>query len=143
MVWRTVGRMILIPVALLLAGLTAAFVIMTLGLEHVTRALHDQNAGEEAVVSMFDLAQQMTVLASGLSILPALLVIIAGEVGRIRSWLYYVVGGGLALASVPLLTRLSQNEGFVVPPTTVWQVLATAGFAAGLMYWLVAGRNAG
>jgi hypothetical protein len=140
--WRTVGRLILVPIAFLLAALVAAAIVATLGLEHVTRALHGNQSGEDTVASMFDLAQQVSVLASGLSILPALAVVVIGEVARIRSWLYYVVGGGLALACVPLLTRLSQSEALVVPPTTVWQVLATAGFAGGFIYWLLAGRNA-
>lgn len=142
MVWRTIGRLILMPIAFLLALLTAAAIVVTLGLEQVTRAMHGKDAGEETVASMFDLAQQFTALTSGLSIIPALLVVIVGEVGRIRSWLYYVVGGGLALASVPLLARLGQNEALVVPPTAVWQVLASAGFAGGLVYWLLAGRSA-
>ena len=33
---------------------------------------------------------------------------IVGEVARIRGAIYYVVGGGAALAVVPLLTRLGQ-----------------------------------
>jgi len=30
-----------------------------------------------------------------------------------------------------------------MPASTVWQVLATAGFAGGTVYWLIAGGNAG
>jgi hypothetical protein len=29
-----------------------------------------------------------------------------------------------------------------VPPAALWQVLATAGFAGGIVYWLIAGRTA-
>ena len=42
------------------------------------------------------------------TLLPALLLVIVGEVARIRSAIYYVVGGGVALAVVPLLTRMGQ-----------------------------------
>jgi hypothetical protein len=141
-VWRTVGRLILIPIAFALAACAAFGVVVSLGLEHVTRAMHSAEPGEETIVRGFDLVQQLGALTSGLSILPALLLVIIGEVGRIRSWLYYMLGGGAALASAPFLARLGQNEAMVMPASTVWQVLATAGFAGGLVYWLVAGRNA-
>ena len=58
------------------------------------------------------------------------------------SALYYVIGGGAALAVVPLLTRLGQPTTVLELSPVVWQVLATAGFAGGFVYWLLAGRNA-
>jgi len=140
--WRTVGRLILIPIAFALAAATAAAVVVSLGLEHVTQAMHGTTPGEETIVRTFDVMQQLAALASGLSIIPALALVVIGEVGRIRSWLFYMIGGGAALASAPLLGNLSANEALVVPAATVWQVLATAGFAGGTIYWLVAGRNA-
>jgi hypothetical protein len=140
--WRTVGRLILIPIAFLLGAGVAAAIVVSLGLEHVTRAMHGAEPGEETIVRGFDLVQQLGALTSGLSIIPALAVVLIGEVGRIRSWLYYMIGGGLALACVPFLARISHNEALVMPPATVWQVLATAGFAGGLVYWLIAGRSA-
>ena len=64
-------------------------------------------------------------------------------VARIRSLIYYVVGGGLALAAVPLLARYGQGgTAMPDPDQLVWQVFATAGFAGGFVYWLLAGRNA-
>lgn len=142
MFWRTVGRLILIPIAFVLAACVAGGIVVSLGLEHFTQAMHGSAPGEEAVVRTFDIVQQLAALTSGLSIIPALAVIIIGEVGRIRSWLYYMIGGGIALASAPFLANLSAQEALVIPASTVWQVLATAGFAGGLMYWLVAGRTA-
>jgi hypothetical protein len=73
--------------------------------------------------------------------IPALVVVILGEVARIRSLIYYVVGGGAALAAMPLLARLGEAS-LGVPGGVLWQVFATAGFAAGFVYWLIAGRNA-
>lgn len=142
MFWRTVGRLILIPIAFVLAACVAAAIVVSLGLEHFTQAMHSTEPGAETITRTFDIVQQLGALTSGLSIIPALAVIIIGEVGRIRSWMYYMIGGGVSLACVPFLTRLSQNEAMVMPTSTVWQVLATAGFAAGLVYWLLAGRNA-
>ena len=48
----------------------------------------------------------------------------------------------MALAIVPLLTRLGQPATVLELSPTVWQVLATAGFAGGFVYWLLAGRTA-
>lgn len=142
MFWRTVGRLILIPIAFVLAAATAAAIVVSLGLEHFTQALHGSEPGEETLTRTFDIIQQIGALSSGLSIIPALAVIIIGEVGRIRSWLYYLIGGGLALACAPFLSQLGAGEAMAMPASTVWQVLATAGFAGGTVYWLVAGRNA-
>jgi hypothetical protein len=80
--------------------------------------------------------------ASLYTILPALLLVIVGEAGRIRSAIYYIVGGGIALALVPLLTRMGQPATALDVSPVVWQVLATAGFAGGFIYWLLAGRTA-
>lgn len=142
MFWKMVGRLILIPIAFVLAAGAAAAVVVSLGLEHLTQAMHGQELGGTTIETTFDVVAQLAALTSGLSIIPALAVVIAGEVGKIRSWLYYMIGGGAALACVPFLSRLGQQEAFVMPPATVWQVLATAGFAGGLVYWLIAGRNA-
>jgi hypothetical protein len=51
-----------------------------------------------------------------------------------------MAGGGAASAAIPLLARL--DVAGTLPQATVWQLFATAGFAAGLVYWLLAGRNA-
>ena len=142
MFWRTLGRLVIVPLGFLLALAASAFVLVTLGLEKITHAMHGQEAGPEIVESTFDLFWQGSLLASGASIIPALAVIIIGEVARIRSWLYYVIGGGLALAAIPLLARINTSGVATLSEATVWQVFATAGFAGGLVYWVIAGRNA-
>jgi hypothetical protein len=53
-----------------------------------------------------------------------------------------MVGGGLSLGVLPLLARLQIPDLSAMPPAALWQVLATAGFAGGLVYWLLAGRTA-
>lgn len=140
MVLRTIGRLILIPIAFLIAAALSIFVLVTLGLEHITRVLHSRE-GVEVAESVFDLAWQGTLLATGVSLIPAVLVVIVGEVARIRSWLYYMMGGGVALAAVPFLARLDMAEAGMAT-STIWQVFATAGFVGGLTYWLLAGRSA-
>jgi hypothetical protein len=140
--WSTVGRFIVIPIALLIAALVSGFVLFTLGLERITGALQGNRSGDDVIVAMFDLTQQGLLLATGLTLIPALVVVIVGEIARIRSAIYYVAGGGLALAAMPMLARMTESGNVVIPETTVWQVFATAGFAGGFVYWLIAGRNA-
>jgi hypothetical protein len=141
--WKTVGRMIVIPLALLIAAAASIFVLVTLGLERITGTLHQKAVGSDDMVeAMLGLLNQGVVLTTGLTVIPALLVVFVGEIARIRSALYYIAGGGLALASVPLLARFGQESGDLPTDQIVWQVFATAGFAGGFVYWLLAGRNA-
>jgi hypothetical protein len=140
---RTVGRtLIVIPFALILATLASLFVFATLGLERITAFLHVNPISDQDVDHVFAAMDQGMLLAASVTIIPALLVVIVGEIGRIRALAYYVVGGGLALAAIPLLARYGQSGGVTSPEAIVWQVFATAGFAGGFVYWLIAGRNA-
>ncbi|KWT66265.1 hypothetical protein [Hyphomicrobium sulfonivorans] len=143
MFWKTAGRvLIVIPFALLVAALASAFVLVTLGLERATAFLHVNPIGDEDVETVFAMVNQGAVLAASITIIPALLMVVVGEVARIRALAYYVIGGGLALAAVPLLARYGQAGTVASSDAIVWQVFATAGFAGGFMYWLIAGRNA-
>ena len=139
---RTLGRIILVPIAFVLAALVTLFVIFSLGQERIVEALAARRSEEMPIGAAFDLLGLGLSLFSVYTVLPALLLIIAGEVARLRSALYYVAGGGAALAIVPFLTRLDQPAAALALAPAVWQVLATAGFAGGFVYWLVAGRNA-
>ena len=143
MVWRTIGRLVLVPLAFLVAGLTAVFVLVTLGLERITVALHGRAAEPDSLATLVDLLAEGVLLASAVTVVPALVVVIVGEVARIRSLIYYLMGGGAALVAVPLLlARLGEAAQGMPATTMLWQVFATAGFAAGFVYWLIAGRTA-
>jgi hypothetical protein len=139
---RALGRVILLPIAFLLATVAALFVIISLGHERIVQAMTGMRSDEPPIGAAFDLFGLAVQLVSVQTLLPALLLVIIGEVARIRGAFYYVVGGGAALAVVPLLTRISQPAGILDLSPVVWQVLATAGFAGGFVYWVLAGRNA-
>jgi hypothetical protein len=131
------GRIMIVSMAFFVAAAAALFVFVTLGLERVTQAMHgDGREAMESAAALVEFVWQAYVLASAFTLLPALAVVLIGELARVRSALYYVVGGGAALL-FPLLARLG-------PPhePAAWQVLATAGFAGGFVYWLLAGRRA-
>jgi hypothetical protein len=141
---RALGRLIVVPLAFVLAVVTAVGVLMTLGLERITHALSGSRGLDEGSVDvLFDIAHGAIGLAGAATVVPAILVVILGEVARIRSALFYVLGGGAALAVLPLLARAgSLGSGGMASLGTIWPVFATAGFAGGFVYWLIAGRNA-
>ena len=74
------------------------------------------------------------------TLLPVLLLIIFGEVSHLRSPIYYIGGGGAAVGVIPLLAKLGQTN--LPDVASLWQIFATAGFAGGFVYWLIAGRRA-
>ncbi|HEU4377966.1 MAG TPA: hypothetical protein VFR73_05285 [Hyphomicrobiaceae bacterium] len=139
---RALGRVIILPIAFLVAAAAALFVIISLGHERIVQAMTGMRSDDPPIGAAFDLFALAVQLVSVQTLLPALLLVIIGEVARIRGAFYYVVGGGAALAVVPLLTRISQPSGIMEVSPVVWQVLATAGFAGGFVYWVLAGRNA-
>jgi hypothetical protein len=139
---RALGRVIILPIAFLVAALATLFVIISLGHERIVQAMTGMRSDDPPIGAAFDLFALAVQLVSVQTLLPALLLVIIGEVARIRGAFYYVVGGGAALAVVPLLTRIGQPNGIMEVSPVVWQVLATAGFAGGFVYWVLAGRNA-
>jgi hypothetical protein len=145
MVWATLGRLILVPLAFLVAACASMFVLLTLGYERIVHANAAGGTGFDDFTRVFDLVSEGLQLASALTVLPALALMIIGETARIRSLLFYVVGGGAALAAIPLLARFGQQTGSAAAAASalaIWQLFATAGFAGGLVYWLLAGRKA-
>jgi len=140
---RVLGRILfLLPIAFLLAALASLFVVVSLGQETVVQGVASRGRDEAIMAAGLQLLRLGMSFLSAQALLPALLLVIVGEVARIRGVLYYVVGGGAALAVVPLLSRLSQPMGAPELSAVVFQVLAVAGFAGGFVYWLLAGRNA-
>ncbi len=138
----TIGRIIWLPIAFILSGLVCAFVILTLGLERITQYANGFDDPDMTINGGFELVQTMVVLAQAITLLPAIFVVLIGEIARIRSVYYYVVCGGLAAVSAPLLARIGTTGAMDLPAVAVWQVFATGGFIAGFVYWLLAGRRA-
>ncbi len=137
MFWKTVGRMLLVPIAFILGMLAAGFVVVTLGLERITQSVHADEGGLESFERVMTFIDEGSALVAAFTIIPALVFAIVGEVARIRSLLYYVIGGGVSMAVTPLIA-----QGSAGGPAVLWQVFAAAGFAGGLVYWLIAGRTA-
>lgn len=142
MFWRALGRLIMVPLGFVLAAVVAVFILLSLGMERVTQNIHRRDVDVDTWFSMINLAQETVVLFSTFTVIPAILLVIVGEVARIRSSVYYIVGGGAVLAAWPLLNRFGAIGQDPTRLADLWTVFATAGFAGGFIYWLIAGRRA-
>ena len=145
---RFVGRLIWVPISFVVSALIGAAVLFSLGSERLLQEIASQRGTSTDSIDIwlgyFDQAWLIANIASALTIVPPLLMVIIGEVARIQSSIFYVLGGGAALAVVPLLAKLVEAGGadITLPSATLFQVFATAGFAAGFVYWLICGRTA-
>jgi hypothetical protein len=139
---RALGRLVMVPLGLILGFASALAVLVSLGLEVTTQTLARQAGDFDKLEILVDMGLGFVTVAAAASLLPALLVVAVGEIARIRSVLYYVLGGGVAMALLPALARFGSADNAGAMPARVWTVMATAGFAGGLVYWLVSGRRA-
>jgi hypothetical protein len=85
------------------------------------------------------------IFISGFALLPAMVIAVVTEAFSIRSALAYAVGGGLVglacyLGLVPFDPDTLRFEGIV---RRHLEIMTGAGIVAGLVYWMIAGRNAG
>ena len=139
------GRTFWVIIAFALAVALALIILLLLGSYSMGEELRgDYQPDDEMgyIVNLLSLlfggASFLMVVTPVLTILPALLGVIVAEVIQVRSVLYYLITGGLSVAALPLLASTG-DTGFNIQALTIF---ATAGFAGGLFYWLIAGRNA-
>jgi len=137
------GRIIVIFFALILA-IIAAGIALAIGIVAPDWAGVDSDPFER--VSFFIVSFFATSFVGAVAFLPALVVIVITEAAQLRNFLYYGVGGALVgLASYygsDISMRL-ENTTDVAPVANALQLAAAAGIIGGVVYWLVAGRNAG
>jgi hypothetical protein len=77
-----------------------------------------------------------------LTVIPAAIAAIVGEALRMRSWMYYVLAGGAAMAAIPVLASSPVDRVPALPAGQYVTIFAAAGFVGGFVYWLLAGRRA-
>jgi len=137
------GRIIVIVFALIVA-IMAAGITLAIGIIAPDWAGIDSDPFER--VSFFIVSFFATSFVGAVAILPAVVMIVASEAARLRSFLYYGIAGALVgLASYygsDISIRL-ENTTDVPPVGNPLQLAAAAGIIGGLVYWLIAGRNAG
>jgi hypothetical protein len=79
------------------------------------------------------------VIVSAIAFVPALIVILIAETLGLRSLFFYALAG----AGGGLLYGLTFPAAVATPFDRTVQITLAAGVAAGIVYWLVAGRTAG
>jgi hypothetical protein len=85
------------------------------------------------------------IFISGFALLPAMIVVAITEAFYVRGALTYAVGGGVVglacyLGLVPFDPETLRFDGIV---RRHLEIMTGAGIVAGLIYWMIAGRNAG
>ena len=120
----------------------AASLVFTIGM--LTPQWEDWSALGLPPAALWAVVAIGTAIIAGVAMLPALLVVVLAEAFAWRSSLVYAaLGGMLALA----LGYGIDFAGYVAEPGSPFargrEVLAASGIAGGLVYWLMAGRNAG
>src|ERR1700712_4814284 len=85
------------------------------------------------------------IFVSGFALLPAMIVAVITEAFYIRSVLAYAVGGGVVglacyLGLVPFDPATLRFDGII---RRHLEIMTGAGIVAGVVYWMIAGRNAG
>jgi len=86
----------------------------------------------------------LAIIIGFVAMLPALLVIVLGEGFAVRSIIFYGALGGVLALSLTYGLHIAGYAGErPAPQAHGREVLAAAGIAGGLVYWLFAGRRAG
>ena len=85
------------------------------------------------------------IFVSGFALLPAMIVVAVTEAFYIRGALTYAVGGGVVglacyLGLIPFDPETLRFDGIV---RRHLEIMTGAGIVAGVIYWMIAGRNAG
>ena len=145
MVLRTIFRLAGVAIAFFVAALASLAVLFALGGTWAGDELRAAAPNDPAVrdgAPIFGMLLFAGTVGPALTALPALNAVVAGEVMRIRSWMYYVLAGGLSLAAIPILAAPETAELSSIFASHAMTIVATAGFAGGLLYWLLAGARA-
>ncbi len=151
MIGRAIARLLGVLFGFIAASLAGVLTLFLIGGRWASAQLKaelDKNPEFHDMPGFYDFTEILGALAfavqiaPALTLLPALAVVILGEVMKIRSMLYYVAAGGLAAALMPLILQQTGDAAAFAPSAQYLTIMATAGFAAGFVYWLIAGRNA-
>ena len=145
MILRTIFRMVWVVTSFVIAALVALAVLLALGAIWVGDELRAAAPDDPLLVQgapIFGVVLFAGTVGPALTALPGLIAVVAGEALRIRSWMYYVLAGGAALAVIPVLAAPPSADLAEIIASHAMAVFAAAGFAGGFVYWLLAGARA-
>src|SRR6202047_2959688 len=137
-----IGRLFVILFAFLAASLVAGMIVIG---AIMFPEFSDLGAGPVDPGALNILLGCGFIFVSGLALVPAMIVVAITEAFYIRGALAYAAGGGMVglacyLGLVPLDPETLRFEGIV---RRHLRIMTGAGIVAGLIYWMIAGRNAG
>ena len=129
-----------------IAAMLAAAVVEVLFAQPPTQwigRLHGSAAPDE-LMSLGELVLKAATHSAIFSALFALIIIVIGEWQQLREWTYYTTTG-IILALGGFLAQYASEHASQPTILNNYGLIAfmTVGAAGGLMYWIVAGRNAG
>jgi hypothetical protein len=135
--------MIVIPIGLMLAMVAAG---LTLAVGWVTPYWFGAESDPMESAMFLILAFFATGLAATFTLLPAFMLALVAEIFTIRSALIYAaLGAGIGLLAyygADFSHRLD-NTTDIAPIGHALELVVAAGIVEGLVYWAIAGRNAG
>src|SRR5438270_11574398 len=137
-----IGRLFIIVFAVLSACFVAGMIVVGAVLYPEFSDLGGDAIDQSAINVLLGFG---FIFLSGFALLPAMVVVLITEAFYIRSVLAYAVGGGVVglacyLGLVPFDPATLRFDGIV---RRHLEIMTGAGIVAGLVYWMIAGRNAG
>jgi hypothetical protein len=137
-----IGRLFVILFAFLCACLVAGLIVVA---AIMFPEFSDLGAGPVDPGALNILVGFGLIFVSGFALIPAMIVVLITEAFNIRGALTYAVGGGLVglacyLGLVPFDPDTLSFEGIV---RRHLEIMTGSGIVAGVVYWIIAGRNAG
>jgi hypothetical protein len=138
--------MLWVVVAFFIAALAALAVLFALGAvwvgDELRAAAPDDPLLRHGGARVIGAVLFAGTVGPALNALPALIAVVAGEVLKMRSWMYYVLAGGASLAAIPILAAPPSADLSAILASHTMTMFAAAGFAGGFVYWLLAGARA-
>ena len=137
-----IGRLFVILFGLFAACLVAGIIVVSAVLFPEFSDLGAGPVDQGALDILFGFG---FIFVSGFALLPAMIVVAITEAFYIRGGLTYAVGGGVVglacyLGLIPFDPETLSFEGIV---RRHLEIMTGAGIVAGVIYWMIAGRNAG
>jgi hypothetical protein len=153
---RIFGRLILIPLAILLASFVAGTFLVVAGFAQpqiggaitdgaiiTIRTLFESLLEDgEAVDRFARLSKGLTTLTLAVLFLPVVLVAAVSEVFNLRWWFVQALGAAFLTALLPW-AMLPTVIGGTALASSLTGLLAATGALAGSIYWMIAGKSAG
>lgn len=135
-------RFLIVPLSLFISLFIAFFIMTFIGFQRVERLIEAMDDTAEGITLFWNGFTLSSPWLPGVTFAPLFAILMIGEIFHVRSLLYYIVGFGLCLSLFPLMLPYLELEHGPQPLVALWQIFATAGFAAGGVYWVLAGRKA-